>query len=114
VTAAPAWLHLSPDTTPASVVVQAVDKATGGHEDDATIARYVVEALTAAGMLASGPPVVEHALGYKSGDMQVRASGPDVEEAYPLDRWISNNQRLGGKVHRRTVIVVEDWVEVPR
>jgi hypothetical protein len=33
------------------VVVQAVDKATGGHEDDATIARYVVEALTAAGHL---------------------------------------------------------------
>jgi hypothetical protein len=112
VTAIPAWLHLSPDTTAAGVVVQAVDKATGGCEDDATIARYVVEALTAAGMLPAGAPVVEHALGYKSGDMQVRWSGAD--RIYPLADWIPDQQQNGGKVYRRTVIVVDDWTEVPR
>ena len=58
--------------------------------------------------------VVEHALGYKSGDMQVRASGPDIEEVYPTAKWISNSQRLGAKVYTRTVIVVDDWAEVPR
>ena len=58
-TAVPAWLHLFPDTTPTDVVVQAVDKATGGHEDDVTIARYVVEALTAAGLLAADAATAE-------------------------------------------------------
>lgn len=111
-TTVPAWLHLSPDTTPAGVVVQAVDKAAGGHEDDETIAQYVVEALAAAGMLAADPPVVEHALGYKSGDMQVRWSGAD--RIYPLADWIPAQQEHGGKVYRRTVVVVDGWTEVPR
>ncbi len=60
-TAVPAWLHLSPDTTAEGVVTQAVDKATGGLEDVATVARYVVEALTAAGLLAARLP--EHLVG---------------------------------------------------
>lgn len=67
-TTVPAWLHLSPDTTPAGVVVQAVDKATGGHEDDETIARYVVEALTASGHLSADAPTVARLMQHARGE----------------------------------------------
>ncbi len=58
--------------------------------------------------------VVEHALGMSSGAMQVRWNHPEVERIYPLDQWIVHQQRHGGKVWRRTIIVVDDWAEVPK
>lgn len=58
-------------------------------------------------------PVVEHALQMSGGSMQVRNDGAHIERVYPLAQWIPDQQRFGGKVYRRTVIVVEDWHEVP-
>lgn len=58
-------------------------------------------------------PIVEHAIEMTSGAMQVRFDHPDIERIYPLQQWIVHNQRFGGKVWRRTVIVVEDWELVP-
>lgn len=57
-------------------------------------------------------PVVEYAIEMSAGSMQVRPNDPEIEAEYPLAKWIVNKQRFGGKVYRRTVIVVEDWVEV--
>lgn len=63
----------------------------------------------------TGEPVIEHALLMSGGSMQVRPDpDPEIEERYPLAEWIQNKQRHGGKVYTRTVIVVEDWREVPR
>lgn len=59
-------------------------------------------------------PVVEHAIKMAGGDMQVRNDRPDIERTYPLAEWIPDQQRFGGKVYRRTVIVVEDWREAER
>lgn len=58
-------------------------------------------------------PVVEHAIMMPGGDMQVR-NHHEIEALYPLADWVSEHQRFGGKVYRRTVIVVEDWTEVER
>lgn len=60
------------------------------------------------------PPVVEHAIRMTSGAMQVRADFPDLERIFPLAEWIRSEQRGGGKVYRRVVVVVEDWEEVER
>lgn len=57
-------------------------------------------------------PVVEHAIRMTSGAMQVRNDHPLINHIYPLAQWIEHEQRDGGKVYRRTVIVVEDWEEV--
>lgn len=46
--------------------------------------------------------------------MQVRSNNPETERVYPLTEWITHNQRDGGRVYRRRIIVVEDWIEVPR
>lgn len=62
----------------------------------------------------TGEPVVEHAIQMSSGAMQVRCDDPEIEEIFPLAEWIRAQQRFGGKVYRRTVIVVDDWEEVPR
>jgi hypothetical protein len=59
-------------------------------------------------------PIVEHAILMSGGSMQVRCDDPEIERIYPLDRWITAQQRFGGKVYRRVVVVVEDWQEVPR
>lgn len=59
-------------------------------------------------------PVVEHAILMSGGSMQVRPGDPETERIYPLARWIEHHQRFGGKVYTRTVIIVEDWREVPR
>jgi hypothetical protein len=65
------------------------------------------------GVRVAANTVVEHAIQMSGGGMHVRCDDPEVEEVYPLERWIPNQQRFGGKVWRRTVIVVEDWTEVP-
>ena len=59
-------------------------------------------------------PVTEHGLLMSGGGMQVRNDAPEIEKIYPLEEWIVHNQRFGGKVYRRRVIVVEDWEEVAR
>lgn len=56
--------------------------------------------------------VAEHALEMSGGGMHVRADG--LDEVYPLDQWIADQQRHGARVHRRRVIVVDDWTKVPR
>lgn len=56
--------------------------------------------------------VVEHATLYSGGSMLVRPGDPEVERIFPLADWIRSERRFGGKVYRRTVIVVEDWQEV--
>lgn len=57
--------------------------------------------------------VVEHAIQMSGGGMQVREDFPELEDVYPLDKWIKGNQRFGGKVYTRTIVVIEDWHEVP-
>jgi hypothetical protein len=57
--------------------------------------------------------IVEHAIRMSGGAMQVRNDHEQIEAIYPLARWIPDHQRGGGKVYRRTVIVVKDWHEVP-
>lgn len=59
-------------------------------------------------------PVTEHAVEMAGGGMQVRNSAPHVEKIFPLAEWIASEQRFGGRVWRRTVIVVDDWHEVER
>lgn len=57
-------------------------------------------------------PVVEHAIQMSGGGMHIRSDDPEIERIYPLAEWIPAQQRFGGKVWHRTVIVVEDWTEV--
>lgn len=57
--------------------------------------------------------VTEHALQMAGGSVQVRYDTPEIEKIYPLAEWITHNQRFGGKVWRRRVIVLDDWAEVP-
>jgi hypothetical protein len=59
-------------------------------------------------------PVTEYAVGYAGGSMLVRPNAEDVERVYPIAEWIPHHQRGGGKVYTRRVIIVDDWVEVPR
>lgn len=63
---------------------------------------------------APGEIVTEHAVMMSGGGYHVRNSEPYVEEIYPLAKWIASEQRFGGKVYRRKVIVVEDWRVVPK
>lgn len=57
---------------------------------------------------------VEHAIEMSGGGMHVRADYDGRERVYPLAEWIEHHQRDGGRVHKRRIIVVEDWTEVPR
>jgi hypothetical protein len=58
-------------------------------------------------------PVTEHAVEMSGGGMHVRWDDPEMERIYPLAQWIPAQQRHGGHVWRRRIIVVEDWSEVP-
>jgi hypothetical protein len=58
--------------------------------------------------------IVEHATRMSGGGMHVRPDDPDLERIFPLAEWIVAKQRDGGKVYRRVVRVVEDWIEVPK
>lgn len=62
---------------------------------------------------APNEPVVEHAIEMSGGGMHIRYDDPEIERIFPLADWIKSQQRFGGHVWRRTVIVVEDWTEVP-
>jgi hypothetical protein len=57
-------------------------------------------------------PIVEHAIQMSGGGMHIRYDDPEIERIFPLADWIRSNQRFGGKVYRRRVVVVEDWTEV--
>lgn len=72
----------------------------------------MVAALIKVGWTPPGEQTVEHALELPSGGMQVRADG--LERVYPLDQWIVDKQHQGARVHRRRIIVVDDWTEVRR
>jgi hypothetical protein len=58
--------------------------------------------------------VTEHAVRMSSGAMTVRYDHPDIDRIFPLAEWIRTEQRFGGRVWRRRIIVVDDWEEVPR
>jgi len=62
----------------------------------------------------TGDEVTEYAAGMRGGGKHVRAPYSEVDQIYPLAEWIEHQQRDGGKVYRRTIIVVEDWAEVDR
>jgi len=59
--------------------------------------------------LTSAQPTTELGQLYSGGSMLVRPDWTDLEEHYPTKEWIEHRQRGGGKVYRRTIIVVEDW-----
>lgn len=61
-----------------------------------------------------GQEVQEYAIGMSGGSMQIRPDDPEVEEEWPLARWIPSHQRNGGKVFVRRIVVIEGWREVPR
>jgi hypothetical protein len=56
--------------------------------------------------------ITEYAEGYRSGAMLVRPSYPELEDIYPLKTWMEVQRREGAKVHRRRIIVIEDWIKV--
>ena len=56
--------------------------------------------------------IIEYATQMSGGGMHIRWDDPEMERIYPLAEWIPAQQRFGGKVYRRRVIVVEDWEEV--
>lgn len=62
--------------------------------------------------MSSGEPVVEYGERYSGGGYLARNRAPEIEAIYPLAEWIEHTQRHG-TVYRRTIIIVEDWAEVP-
>lgn len=68
--------------------------------DPSQIVIHGADSVTEYGQLMSG------------GGVHVRNPHPEIERVSPLAEWITANRRFGGKVLRRRVIVVEDWVEV--
>lgn len=65
-------------------------------------------------MTTDPDPIIEHAIMMSGGGMQVRNNADHVNQIFPLPDWIRSQQRFGGKVYTRKVIVVEDWTEVER
>jgi hypothetical protein len=59
-------------------------------------------------------PVTEHAQLMAGGGMHVRYDHPEIDRIFPLDQWIAAGQRGGGRVFRRTVLVVDGWTEIVR
>ena len=55
---------------------------------------------------------VEHAVMMSGGGYHVRNDDPEIEDIYPLAKWIKSESRFGGKVYRRSIIVLDDWREV--
>lgn len=59
-----------------------------------------------------GQDTTEHAQRFSGGSMLVRNPHPDIERIYPVADWIRDEQRNGGKIYRRRIVVLEDWTEV--
>jgi hypothetical protein len=55
--------------------------------------------------------MIEYALLMSDGSMQVRPTDPEIDEIYPLDKWIKNQQRFTHRVYRREIKVIADWTE---
>ncbi len=84
------------------------------HPDEvaALLARPDVHHFEGAPIDLDDEAIVEHAIQMSGGGMHVRCDDPEIERIYPLAEWIGHQQRFGGKVYRRRIIVVEDWRQV--
>lgn len=60
----------------------------------------------------SSSAITEHAQLYAGGSMLVRPNDPECERVWPTSEWSQAMTKLGGRVFRRTIIVVSDWEEV--
>lgn len=59
-----------------------------------------------------GQDITEHAQRDAGGSMLVRNPHPDIERIWPVADWIRDQQRMGGKIYRRRIVVLKDWTEV--
>ena len=55
----------------------------------------------------------EHAVMMSGGGYHVRSDDPRLEDICPLTEWTEVQFESGRKVSRRTIIVRDDWQEVP-
>lgn len=60
----------------------------------------------------SDQEITEHAQLMAGGSMCVRPNDPECELIWSTDDWAQSMIRIGGKVFRRTIIVVSDWEEI--
>ena len=58
-----------------------------------------------------GDETTEYALQRPDGTMAIRTPGT-TEALYPAEHWVRDQLALGQRVHRRRVIVVEEWAEI--
>lgn len=54
-------------------------------------------------------PVVEYGVLYSGGDYLIRSHEEWIERIYPLADYIEHGLRNGGKVGKRTIVILEDW-----
>lgn len=59
----------------------------------------------------TGTPVVEYGL-KMTASMQVFPNSPETELIYPVAKQARHAMKYGGKVYRRRVMVIEEWVAV--
>jgi hypothetical protein len=60
----------------------------------------------------SDEPVEEYGQLMSGGGVHVWNLRPELLEIYSLERRIEQGRRFGGRVMRRRVIVLDEWVEV--
>lgn len=65
-------------------------------------------------MRQPGEEVTEYGQLMSGGGYSIRWDDPEMEEIYPVAKWIEHNRRHGGRVFRRKIIIVEDWIEVKK
>jgi hypothetical protein len=65
-------------------------------------------------MSDDGSAEVEYGQLMSGGGFQTFNSDPEIEQIYPMADRIKAGQRFGGKVYRRTIIVLQDWEEVSK
>lgn len=89
------------------VLVGARDMAVAQAKDRGATDDQVAEATS-----TPGPETIEHAQLCAGDSMLVRSPHPEIERVAPLVERIRAKQRLGGKIYRRRIVVLEDWTEV--
>jgi hypothetical protein len=72
-----------------------------------------IDRLAGAGGHLMPEPVVEYGTRMAGGGMHLRNQDPRAGKVYPLQQWLRTQLRYEGRVFRRTVVVVDDWREVP-
>lgn len=92
----------------AITLVRKYGTAAEAHDRDG----MVDHGMTLVEALISAPPTTELGQLYSGGSILVRPDWTDLEGLYPTKEWIEHHQRGGGKVYRRTIIVVRDWTLV--